>query len=176
MFWKELLNCFSVKPGFYFNLLSIAFKMNFKNNFRKRCLFLPFVTFFLQRQVYTFNTIIQCSTIGSVAVFAILSTTAPQSLFVRVMIYQKQHLFEDSICNVPSIKTAVMNFVPLAKKCSSWTLSPTPVALLQIGSPQHSTLCYSLCQIVQAKSWIGEGNKSAQSKVSENGLKHTHVF
>ncbi|KAA8586104.1 hypothetical protein FQN60_007673, partial [Etheostoma spectabile] len=80
-------------------------------------------------------------------------------------IYQKQHLVEDSICNVPLIKSAVMmNFVPPAKKCFSGTLSPTPGALLQIGSPQHSTLCYSLCQIVQAKSWGGEGKKSAQSK------------
>lgn len=71
-----------------------------------------------------------------------------------------------------------MNFAPPAKKCSSRTLSPTPGAVLQIGSPQHSTLCYSLCHIAQAqaKSSGGEGIWSAESKVSENRTELTWVF
>lgn len=65
----------------------------------------------------------------------------------------------------------MMNFAPPAKKCSSGTLSPTPGAVLQIGSPQHFTLCYSLCHIAQTKSWRGDGIWSAESKVSKNGPK-----
>lgn len=118
-----------------------------------------------------------CSTSGSIAVFASLSTIAPQSMFVWVRIYYQQHLVEDSICYVPSIKTAVMmNFAPPAKKCSSRTLSPTPGAALQIGSPQYSTLCYSLCHIAQAKSSGGEEIWGAASKVSEIRPKLTWVF
>lgn len=52
--------------------------------------------------------------------------------------------------------SVMMNFAPPAKKCSSETLSPTPGALLQIGSPQNSTLYYSFCRIALAKSWRGD--------------------
>lgn len=73
------------------------------------------------------------------------------------------HWVVDSICNVTLIKTAfMMNLVPAAKKFSSGTLSPAPGAMLQIGSPKHSALCYSLCHIAQAKSWGEERGFSVQ--------------
>lgn len=63
----------------------------------------------------------------------------------------------------------MMNFVPPAKKCSSRTLSPTPGAALQIGSPQNSTLCYSLCHIAQAKGWRGRGFGVQRASLAKMG-------
>ena len=109
---------------------------------------------FLLRQLYSSKTIVWliglCPTSGSIAVAATLAAMypppLPQSMFVWGQDLLTAALGWGLILQraIDQKAAAMMNFAPPANECSGGTLSPTPGAVPQIGSPRHSTLLLAL--------------------------------